>query len=167
LSRWKDEYHTSFLEPLTEAKLAYLAGIVDGEGFFQVSLKTNTFGLGVGVTDRVLIEWLRREIGGRAYFDISHTAGNRLVHRWFVSRQADLLSLLPELRPYLVIKQEQCDAMLGLVEHLRAYPAYDVPTKYATRAERARRKEIADAWREEGKRLRGVVREARYAPVAA
>ena len=146
--------------PPTDAQIGYLAGIMDGEGYFVGGERTNSFGLRVAMIDQPVIERLAEWFGGNATRGGLTVAGNR-VFVWYLSRQADLLYLLPRLHPLLVCKAAQASAMLDLIAHLDAPPAYATPTSRAPRAERARRRGEREEWRRETLRLRAAVRTAR------
>lgn len=151
------------LVPATEdAQFAYLAGIIDGEGSFQVSAKSRSFGLAVSSIDECLPLWLHQTFAGSRTAAIAKTTAGNDVFRWFLTRQADLRYALERMRPYLVIKQKQADAMLVFLEHLRNPPRWEVPTSHSPRRVRPERKEAWRIWRAERERLRMAVRKARY-----
>jgi hypothetical protein len=145
-----------------ETDIAYLAGIIDGEGHFQVSDKTNAFGIVVSVTDECLVDWLHHRFAGNVTKTIAKTVTYRNVHRWYLQRHADLGWLLPRLLPYLVIKKQQAEAMLVYVQHLRSYPEWDAPTSSVSKMERFIRREEVQNWRDRRENLRMAVRHARY-----
>jgi hypothetical protein len=109
----------------TVAQLAYLAGIVDGEGCFVIGCYA--FNKKTGVphfhttiqvtsTDRILIEWLVDNFGGKvAAYTPKQTAKNsrRTPYKWVI--HADRLKHLCELMlPYLVIKKDQAELMIEM-----------------------------------------------------
>lgn len=109
----------------TDVQLAYLAGIIDGEGSiyignFSSNPKTGTLNyqtnMEVTNTDEALIDWLMNHIGGRKN-KYTHkqtpTNSRRDVYRWIVS--GDLLTELCHLLlPYLIIKKRQCEIMISM-----------------------------------------------------
>jgi hypothetical protein len=150
----------------TRAKLGYLAGIMDGEGYFSVSTRTRVFGLRVAMTDEAVVEWLHENFAGNVSRAGQTTAGNR-VYTWTLQRQADLLYILPKLAPLLVLKREQAKAMLRLIRHLQRMPRWDTyPTRLISAngkggVERLRRRQIRARWKEREIELRAAVRAAR------
>lgn len=103
---------------MTEAELAYIAGIVDGEGAICVRFRSglNLVGSGrylhfrvdIAQKDRRLIDWLEERIGGN--ISLRPTAG---VYHLNLGKRASV-DLLQRIRPYLVVKGEQADAFLEL-----------------------------------------------------
>lgn len=110
---------------LTVAQLAYLAGIIDGEGSiyignFSCNKKTGAkyyqTNMEVTNTDKRLIDWLVQNIGGRkCSYTAKQTPKNsrKAVFRWIVSGNL-LTQLCHLLLPYLVIKKEQCEIMINM-----------------------------------------------------
>jgi hypothetical protein len=109
----------------TIAQLAYLAGIVDGEGSiyignFSSNPKTGNpyyqTNMEVTNTDEKLIDWLVNNFNGRRYkYTEKQTPKNsrRPVHRWILSGD-DLTELCHLLLPYLIIKKRQCEIMIQM-----------------------------------------------------
>lgn len=144
--------------PFSAADLGYL----DGEGYFAAGRKTHTFGLRVAMTDECVIDWLHEHFGGCVSRAGLTTTGNR-VYTWILQRQADLLYLLPQLAPLLVAKRAQAEAMIRLIEHLRARPRYDVPSSRLSPQQRLRegRRERHRQWTARGFELRQAIVDAR------
>lgn len=109
----------------TIAQIAYLAGIIDGEGSiyignFSCNPKTGTpyyqTNIEVTNTDEKLIQWLVDNFGGRTNkYTHKQTPKNsrRPVYRWIISGES-LTHLCPILLPYLVIKTKQCEIMIKM-----------------------------------------------------
>lgn len=115
------------LKKFSVEQLAYLAGIVDGEGSiyignFSSNPKTGTLhyqtNMEVTNTDENLINWLKETFGGRINkytFKQLPKNSRRPVFRWIVS--GELIAYLCNLiQPYLVIKRAQCEIMLKMRE---------------------------------------------------
>ncbi len=119
----KNNQHT--LKEYSPVQLAYLAGIIDGEGSiyignFSSNPKTGTLyyqtNMEVTNTDEKLITWLMINIGGRSStYTANQTPKNsrRTVYRWIVSGEL-ITHLCEKLLPYLVIKTRQCEIMLKM-----------------------------------------------------
>lgn len=113
------------MKEYTLTQIAYLAGIIDGEGSIYIgnfSKNPNTgvpyyqTNIEVTNTDINLINWLKENIGGRSNkYTFKQTPKNsrRDVYRWIVS--GDLLTHLCHLLlPYLIIKKRQCEIMIEM-----------------------------------------------------
>jgi hypothetical protein len=105
--------------------LAYLAGIVDGEGSIRsggYNTKTD-WQITVSNTDPNLMEWLKT-IGGRVY--VPSMASNQLGHKqcftWSVHRSNEVVALLMALLPYLIIKREPARRALSAMRLWLARP---------------------------------------------
>jgi hypothetical protein len=150
----------------TSENYAYLAGIIDGEGYFVAGRDTRTFGLRVSVIDECLINWLHQTFGGYKLRGGETVVGNK-VHVWQLQKQEPLLTTLHGILPHLVIKRQQAEAMITLVEHLQAMPRYDRPSSTLSPAQRKAegRREIRAEWTRRGDELRDAVRDARHVGV--
>ena len=113
------------MKEYTLTQIAYLAGIIDGEGSiyignFSCNPKTGSpyyqTNMEVTNTDKALIDWLLENIGGRFnHYTEKQTPKNsrKAVYRWIVS--GDLLTHLCHLLlPYLIIKKRQCEIMIKM-----------------------------------------------------
>lgn len=109
----------------TIAEIAYLAGIVDGEGSlvmgnYSCNKKTGVphyhTSLEINNTGKELIDWLHKIFGGAviAYTAKQHAKNCRLqVFRWIAN--GDRLTHLCELiLPYVTIKRRQVEIMLQM-----------------------------------------------------
>ena len=109
----------------TIAQMAYLAGILDGEGSFIIgcyafSKKTGVphfhTTIQVTSTDKVLIEWLVDNFGGKLSTYTARQLSNnfkRIPFRWTI--HSDRVKHLCECTlPYLVIKKDQAQIMIDM-----------------------------------------------------
>ena len=107
------------------AELAYLAGIIDGEGSiyignFSSNKKTGALyyqtNIEVTNTDPNLIKWLTDNFGGRTnVYTKNQTPKNstKTIYRWIVSGVL-LERICHAVLPYLVIKTRQCEIMIQM-----------------------------------------------------
>jgi hypothetical protein len=99
-------------------KLAYAAGIIDGEGCIRIGKYLNSKkeiryrgSLIVCMTDIEAVKWLHNTLGGNLYTERSFCAKNKLIHSW-VMRTAEANALLTALIPYLIVKRRQAQLLL-------------------------------------------------------
>lgn len=109
----------------TVIQLAYLAGIIDGEGSIYIGnyscnkktgAKYYQTNIEVTNTSKALIDWLVENIGGRSSeYTPKQTPKNsrKKVYRWIVSGEL-LTHLCHLLLPYLVIKVRECEIMIEM-----------------------------------------------------
>lgn len=105
----------------TDTELAYLAGIIDGEGCFYIQRpggKSHTLRLFVMNTFKPLIDYLYKTFGGFQYSRKKENSTWKIRHEWFVDRET-LDELLPLLRPYLINKKEHLEIA---IEFRKTFP---------------------------------------------
>ena len=98
---------------------AYLAGVIDGEGYLSLTRKQlsqcrwPTFGarLGISNTEKAWLEGLQREIGGWLR-QVGQPTGNRKPCYALVLEGAMLIPVLAHVQPFLRIKQERAVMIL-------------------------------------------------------
>lgn len=115
-----------------DTELAYLAGIIDGEGFVSVRQQEerNRLSMQVGMitTDLPMIEWVHSRFGGKVY----HRPPNQKHPNWKPKYEwrmsATLIDILiPEIRPYLIIKAHHADLLMNLRELYKVRTFHTVP----------------------------------------
>lgn len=96
----------------TGADLAYLAGIIDGEG--SIRFREGRPFVAVYNTNTDLMDWLFRKTGRAG--KVTDRRGRLPCYTWQVAGANDLLALCQALRPYLVVKLDDANRVL---QHLR------------------------------------------------
>lgn len=102
---------------IDETKIAYFAGIMDGEGTFYIgnySKYPKSFNSRILVvnTDYSLINWLKTNFGGLIYSRKSKKNPHwKEKFEWIVNK-AKIQSFCEMLLPYLVIKKEHAKIMI-------------------------------------------------------
>lgn len=99
--------------------LAYLAGLIDGEGTISCSTNTTTKNilalqkqLSIFNTNLVLISWITTKFGGKVH---SRKRSSKWKEEHQVKWSATEASIILELvLPYLVIKREQAEIFIAL-----------------------------------------------------
>jgi len=105
--------------------LAYMAGIVDGEGCFYIGKVPKKAGDGyvsehyrgllkIDNTNQRLINWIDNVFSGTASARCRTTSSKKFERDIFTwnSTGDRLLDICEQLLPYLVIKKEQCEIMI-------------------------------------------------------
>jgi hypothetical protein len=107
------------LIPKNEVDLAYLAGIIDGEG--TICKPKSSGGVRwqfyVGNTDLNLMNWLE-PIGGLMGKREKPKPNYKQMYVWRIYRQSDICKLLKSVVPYMIIKK---DAALQAIEEIEQY----------------------------------------------
>jgi hypothetical protein len=101
--------------PWAGTELAYLAGIIDGEGSFVLHNHGNhKFGcsLNVGNTDPRLLHWIQARFGGSVRHEGRASMRWKPVYRW-KANATDLDTIITAVLPFLVIKRDRAELMLA------------------------------------------------------
>lgn len=107
-------------------KLAYLAGIIDGEGCLGVYKRQDKKGrvmqwpikLVIANNSERLMKWLVVNFGGRYYERKGERENNLKWKKGYlhVLGERKLTTLLPKVLPYLVIKQEEAQSVMEAMD---------------------------------------------------
>jgi len=112
IKKFLSEYHTTFYG---KNNLAYLAGLIDGEGYFKVE-KWGIARIQIGMCDKEAILWCQKHYGGRVTMDQITSTGKRF-YKWALSTQFEVLQLCVLLYPYLILKRKKA-LVLKLIQSL-------------------------------------------------
>lgn len=95
------------------SELAYLAGMVDGDGSITLHMRAAgslRLRLYVGNTNEALIHWLHEHFGGDISLNVHRGSGtwdatkHKQMHHWRIERDA-AVELLSALIPFLLVKR--------------------------------------------------------------
>lgn len=102
--------------PVSQTELAYLAGILDGEGSISYAKTPRRWVVAIYNTSQELIEWLA-SFGGLTYTRRSPGAFSTTLpqYGWVLNRRVDVEVLLTALLPYLRIKRQKAVEALAFV----------------------------------------------------
>lgn len=97
-----------------ETELAYLAGIIDGEGSFYIGCTRSKFNsrLYVVNTDIKVIQWLKNTFGGLTYKRNSLKNPQWKTRYEWIIEKAKIDSFCKKIIPYLIIKKEHANIMI-------------------------------------------------------
>ena len=114
---------------VSEADMAYFAGIIDGEGSIG-AWTANASGLyGAKIvmvnTDERLMKWVVSRFGGRYYVFQPGSYGSKPCYRWQETRMRNVLAVCQAIYPYLVIKKVQCRRAIVAAKLLLRKHGYD------------------------------------------
>lgn len=107
---------------MTVQEKAYLAGLLDGEGYFQMKsfnrAYRHTFDPIVCIvhTYRSLLEWLASTYGGKTIkCHEPRSPKHRQEYRWQIGTRV-IVTLLPEVIPSLRVKRQKAEIVLTLAK---------------------------------------------------
>jgi hypothetical protein len=111
--------------------IAYLAGIIDGEGSIYIYEKINKgkyirryAGIQVSSTDPKLIAWLQEKFPGTTYTQMPPYPHQwKESYTWRLTKAKEVYLLLKKLLPYLIIKKEKALEILAKLQTFRFYQA--------------------------------------------
>lgn len=104
--------------PSAKWKLAYLAGLLDGEGSILIS---NTFKgtrqipiVRVNNTDKKMIDWIKKEFGGHINSkDRTRKPHWKILYRWETNAIKDTYLILNAVFPYLITKKQNAKKVIA------------------------------------------------------
>ena len=108
------------IETLENWQLAYIGGIIDGEGSIYLSTtKGNTSvvaGVAVTMTSLECVNFLHR-ITGMGHIQVYKRPGKyKTAYKWTIGGRLEIYLFLKAVHPYLLVKEKQADIMLEFVE---------------------------------------------------
>lgn len=101
-----------------DSRIAYLAGIIDGEGSLVISCRRNENYIArmqVGMVEPRVIELLQETFGGKIYS--SKMKSGRVIHRWHLVKSSEISACCEAILPYLIVKRTQAEALLAFSSH--------------------------------------------------
>ena len=107
---------------MKDTDIAYIAGLLDGEGYIQYikaickadGYKRYRFGVSIASTDREIINWLKEVIPQHGRVEVKHPKNGRfdIYHlRWYGDNARQVLELC---LPYMRIKRPQAELYLAM-----------------------------------------------------
>ena len=108
------------IEELENWQLAYIAGIVDGEGCFNLTGGVGKRGyarISIGMGDIHCITLLYTKTGmGNVNTQKYLTKQIKTVYLWVLSNRLEIYTFIKAIYPYLITKRKQADVMLNYIE---------------------------------------------------
>lgn len=109
---------------LTDVEWAYIAGIIDGEGYLRIEKriardKRGSSGytrvyllpyIGVSNTDEELMKWLHKRLGG-SYIRNGMTTRQRPMYNLIINTVGRVYPVLQQVMPYLIIKRRHAEVL--------------------------------------------------------
>ncbi len=107
-------------EAIKTEDAAYIAGIVDGEGYIRISRasnRRNTYVGRIGITncDLQLLTWVLSMFGGNIHSKKCYSSRHSKSYEWAIHRKCDIRFLIEAILPYLRIKRRQAELMLDFL----------------------------------------------------
>lgn len=114
----------------SEQQLIWAAGFIDGEGCLYIKEHKNsrfTPCITVAQVRRGPLEILEQLFGGTIRVRSKQRANWRTVYAWELGGKLAVEAALTKLRPYLILKQPECDVLLELTSTMRQTPGQNKP----------------------------------------
>lgn len=115
----ESDHRPPFLGRLSPVEIAYIAGIIDGEGCITLvrrAGKTCVPHLIIVNTNQTLRDWLSERLPDCFYDRQPKMNNTKRVWKWHIAGWKQVPLFLREIRDYLVIKQAQADLVIGVVD---------------------------------------------------
>ncbi len=113
------------MKELSVTKIAYFAGLLDGEGCVRIGKYKNSGGdlryrafVQIAMTVEAPIDWLVQNIGGGKYIDWKLKSPNsKITYCWTINCK-EITPILKVSLPYLLVKKEQALDVITFSETL-------------------------------------------------
>ncbi len=118
-----------------ELIIAYLAGIIDGEGTIRITegkVKGKNWkniyncSIRVGMTEPEPLLLLYEVFGGALNIE-KRTGNSRDIYRWAATGNKIAPPIIKRLLPYLIVKKEQAETVLEFVENFKLFNGKNTP----------------------------------------
>lgn len=107
--------------------LAYLAGIIDGEGWIGVYGAQNAPGIAVQMAHPTPIFMLHESFGGSVCTRKRSNPNHSDIYRWCLHSKRELPAILRLLAPYLTVKKRQVELIMSMLDG--AIAPYDAKSR--------------------------------------
>jgi hypothetical protein len=112
------------LDEWSEPEIAYLAGLIDGEGCLDMRVVSKKDGrirypcrIHITNTHLGLVEWLKAKIGHGCYCrDIRATRTTKPAYTFVISATNDVKAILDRCMPYFIVKRDKAIEMLEFIK---------------------------------------------------
>lgn len=108
-------------------KIAYLAGIIDGEGSISITsvrkrkdgkkYRSISLSLQIGSISKQLVNWIKKNFPIIKVYHKRLLYTGKLFHIFRVTKQHELKSILSLVLPFLIIKQAQAKIVLKILNN--------------------------------------------------
>lgn len=119
-ARKNSRYKLKIKMPKKKTTLAYIAGLFDGEGTVDLYPRKDSRGgkvpyIGLGMTDKEVIYWLAKTIGGGVTMFQTYEK-YKTCYKWRLQGVFDILSFLNAILPYLKVKKKNAEKVIQFLE---------------------------------------------------
>jgi len=121
------------MKVLTIAQAAYIAGLLDGEGYVGVTRKINTHYTSYAVhvtitmTNLKVINWLKDITGIGRIHNVIKSKNHKQKYSWYL-RVDEIKEFLNSIKDYLIVKRLQASLLLEFLSTLRKVNQYNMLT---------------------------------------
>lgn len=91
---------------MTPEQVAWVAGLIEGEGYIQIRKEAHSVRINVAMTDEDVVRRLQAFTGvGAVYAWTKKTKGGKNVWTWSVGHRAEVRPLLMEIAPWMGVRR--------------------------------------------------------------
>ncbi len=100
---------------------AYLAGLVDTDGFFTISSREGRYFrpmAGIHISDIRCLNYIQENcVIGKTRISQDKTCKSGFIYRWDIHKNEDFRVFLPKVIPFLKLKKQQAELLLRFIEN--------------------------------------------------
>lgn len=124
---------------LSDVEKGYIAGIIDGEGCFQIEKFPNCGNIALMIynTNENLMKWLLIRLGGHVCKSLRDSPRKNMF-MWRI-RNKSAIAIIRELYPFLVVKRKQAEIALAAYEVICKQQATLIDSKGLSKEQRLER----------------------------
>jgi hypothetical protein len=106
---------------IRKEELAYIAGMIDGEGCLRIYNPTNNDGynrksqtiLTIANTNKEVLEWIKNKLDcGNIYVREHNNPKWKPVYNLRIASRLQIIKILKKIKPYIIIKKEKLKELL-------------------------------------------------------
>lgn len=143
---------------LTDAEIAWCAGLIEGEGTFYISKTDTNMRIMLGMTDIDVIERLQNLLGGGISYGEDRGI-NKPIYRWYIGKRLEVVRIIKLIYPYMGARRRlKMDELLQhhinnpLKQAVRTNTGHGTISYYTNK--NCRCKLCGEAWSEYGRKKR-------------
>lgn len=111
---WLFYHENPYRKMLSDTQLAYIAGIIDGEGWIRYNHSNAE--IGFGNTDKQLIDWFVEHVPYACLLKCKLCGHWKQMWHWRLVANVKVKCLVELILPYMIVKRDKAEECLKIIE---------------------------------------------------